>query len=164
MVPTIYAVGETRESTTVDTSSSTPAPTTKNKLTTPNQGLVQPGSSNFVGHVPTRVLSPDFAHIIRAAWRVSAQSEYNTPVQQWLDFWNRQQLNPCQATVSQVLDLLHTLYEFGLSYSDILKCSKCNSRDPRSPKARLTLVSVSVYERNLSTETSTTKIHQDIGR
>ena len=102
-------------------------------------------------------------HIIRAALRVCAQSAYNTPVQKWLDFWNRRQLNPCQPTVSQVFDLLHTLYEFGLSYSDILKCNKCNSRDLRSPKARATLVSVSVYERNLSPETSTTKIHQHIG-
>ena len=35
------------------------------------------------------------------------------------------------------------------------KCNKCNSRDSRSPPARGTLVSVSVYERNLSPDTST---------
>ena len=48
-------------------------------------------------------------------------------------------------------------------YWDTPKCNKCNSRDPRSPPTRGTLVSVSVYERNLSPETSTVKIHQDMG-
>ena len=45
----------------------------------------------------------------------------------------------------------------------MLKYNKCNSRDPRSPPTRETLASVSVYERNLSPETSTAKVHQDIG-
>ena len=40
-------------------------------------------------------------------------------MRRWLDFCNRRQLNPHQPTVSQVLDLLHTLYELGLSYSAI---------------------------------------------
>ena len=152
MVPTICVVGETRDNTTVDTRLSTPAPATRNKLSTPNLRSAQSGSSNFVGHLSTALLSPDVAQIIRAPWRVSTQSAYNTPVRRWLDFCNRWQLNPYQLTVSQVLDFLHTLYEL-VQYS----------RDPRSPPTRRTLVSVSVYERNLSPETSTTKIHQDMG-
>ena len=53
---------------------------------------------------------------------------------------------------------LHTLYEKDYKlqrYWDTLKCNKCNSRDSRSPPAREALVSVSVYERNLSPDTST---------
>ena len=119
MVPTICAVGETRDNTTVDTSPSTSAPATRNKLTTPNLRLAQSGSSNFVGHLPKAGLSPEVIQIIRALWRVSTQSAYNTPVRRCLDFCNRWQLNPCQPTVSQVLDFLHTLYELGLSYSAI---------------------------------------------
>ena len=119
MVPTICAVGETRNNTTVDTSPSIPAPATSNKLTTPNLGMADSGRSNFVGHLPTAGLSPDIAQIIRASWRVSTQSAYNTPVRRWLYFCNRRQRNPHQPTVSQVLDFLHTLYELGLSYSAI---------------------------------------------
>ena len=152
MVPTICAVGETRENTIVSTSPSTSAPATRNKLTTPNLGSAQSGSSNFIGHLPTAALSPDVAQIIRASWRVSTHSAYNTPMRGWLDFCNRRKLNPHQPTVSQVLDFFHTLHELGLSYSgnwDTPKCNKCNSRDPRSPATSRTLVSVPVYERNL---------------
>ena len=117
MVPTICAVDETRDNTTVDTSPSTPALATRNKLSTSNLGSAQSGSSNFVGHLPTAGLSPDVAQIIRASWRVSTQLAYNTPVQRWLEFCKRWQLSPYQPTVSQVLDFLHTLYELGLSYS-----------------------------------------------
>ena len=119
MVPKICAVGETRDNTTVDTSTSTPAPVTRNKLSTPDLGSVQSGSSNFVSHLLTAGLSPDVPQVIRASWRVSTQSAYNTPVQRWLDFCNRRQLNPHQPTVSQVLDFLQTLYELGLSHSAI---------------------------------------------
>ena len=108
---------KTRDNTTVDTSPSTPALATRNKLSTPNLGSPQSGSSNFVEHLPTAGLSPDVAQIIRASWRVSTQSAYNTPVQRWLEFCKRWQLSPYQPTVSQVLDFLHTLYELGLSYS-----------------------------------------------
>ena len=48
-------------------------------------------------------------------------------------------------------------------YWNTPKCNTCNSRDPRSPPTRGTLVSVAIYEKNLSTETSTIKIHQDMG-
>ena len=64
VVPTICAVGETRDNTTIDTSSSTPAPATRNKLTTPNLVSAQSGSSNFVRHLPTAGLSPDVTQII----------------------------------------------------------------------------------------------------
>ena len=70
VVPTIWAVGETRDNTTVDTSAATPAPATRNKLATPNLGSAQSGSSNFVGTLP------DVTQIIRASLRVSTQSEY----------------------------------------------------------------------------------------
>ena len=113
MVPTICAVGETRDNTAVDTSTPTPAPATRNKLLTPNLGLAQSGSRYFVWHLPTAGLSPDVAQII------STQLAYNTPVRRWLDFCNRRQLNPHQPTVSQVLDFLHTLYELGISHSAI---------------------------------------------
>ena len=119
MVPTICAVGETRDNTTVDTSLSTPAPATRNKLSTPNLGSAQSGSSNFVGHLPAAGLSPDVAQIIRASWRVSTQAAYNTPVQRWLEVCNRWQLDSYQPTVRQVLDFLHTLYELGLTCSAI---------------------------------------------
>ena len=105
--------------TTVNTSTSPPAPATRSKLTTLNPGSAQSGSSNFVGHFPTATLSPEVAQIIRTSWRVSTQSAYNTPVRRWQDFCYRWQLNPYQPTVSQVLDFLHTLYELGLSYSAI---------------------------------------------
>ena len=119
MVPTTCAAAETRDNTTVDTSPSTPAPATRNKISTPNLGsaILQSGSSNFVWYLPTAGLSPDVAQIIRASWRVNTQSASNTPVQSGLEFCNRWQLNPYQPTVSQVLDFLHTLYESGLSYS-----------------------------------------------
>ena len=117
MVPTICAVGKSRDNTTVDTSPSTPAPATRNKLTTPNLVSAQSGSSNFVWHLPTAGLSPDVAQIIRASWRVSTQSAYNTPVRRWLEFCNRWQLNPYQPTVSHIVDFLHALSELGLSYS-----------------------------------------------
>ena len=119
MVPTICAVGETSDNTTVDTSPSTPAPATRNKLSTPNLGSAESSSSNFVGYLPTEGLSPGIAQIIRASWRVSTQSAYNTTVRRWLEFCKRWQLNPYQPTVSQALDFLHTLYELGLSYNAI---------------------------------------------
>ena len=112
-------IGETRDNTAVDTSTPTPAPATRNKPSTPNLGSAQSGSSNFVLHLPTAGQSPDVAQIIRASWRVSTQSAYNTPVRRWLDFCNRRQLNPHQPTVSQLFDFLHTLYELGLSDSTI---------------------------------------------
>ena len=93
MVLTICTVGETRENITVDASPLAPAPATRNKLTIPNMGFHQSGSSNFVGHHPTAGLSLDVAKIIRASWWVSTQSAYNTPVQRSLDFCNRRQLN-----------------------------------------------------------------------
>ena len=95
MVPTICAVGETRDNTTVDTSPSTPAPATRNKLTTPNLGSAQSGSSNFVRHLSTTGLSPDVTQIIRVSWKVSTQLVYNTPVRCLLDFCNNQQLEAC---------------------------------------------------------------------
>ena len=64
MVPTICAVGETRDDTIIDTSPSTPAPATRSKLKTPNWdqlSLVAAG------------LSPDVAQIISASWRASTQ-------------------------------------------------------------------------------------------
>ena len=48
-------------------------------------------------------------------------------------------------------------------YWDTLKYNEYNSRDPRSPPTRETLASASVSEKNLSPETSTTKLHQDMG-
>ena len=119
MVPTICAVGKIRDNTTVDCSTSTPAPATRNTLTTPNLGSAQSGSSSFVRHLSIARLSPDVAQIIKASWRVSTQSAGNTPVRRRLDFCNRRQLNPHQPTVRQVLDFLQTLYELGLSHSAI---------------------------------------------
>ena len=111
-------------------------------------------------------LSPDVAQIISASWRASTQSAYNT-VRRWLDLCNRLQLNTYQPTVSQVLDFFNTLYELGLSYSAIgthrSAISAMVGRDPRSPPARGTLTSIKVYVRNLSPETSKTKVHQDMG-
>ena len=101
MVPMICAVDETRDNTTGDTSPSTPAPATRNKLATLNLGLFQSGGSNFVGHLPTH----DIAQIIRPSWRVSTQSGCNTPVR--------------RPTVSQIIDFLYTLYELGLRCSAI---------------------------------------------
>ena len=118
-IPTICVVGDNRDNTTVDTSTSTSARATRNKLTTPNLGSAQSGRSNFVGHLPTGGLSPEVTQTIRASSRVSTQLAYNTPVQRWLDFCSRRQLNPHQPTVSQVLDFLHTLYELGRSYRAI---------------------------------------------
>ena len=157
---TLCAVGKTRGNTTVNTSTSTPAPATRNKLNTPNLGSAHSGSSNFVRHLPTAGLPPDVAQIIRASWRVSTQSAYNTPVRRWLDFCNRRQLNPHQPTVSQVLDFLHTLYELGLSHSAIGTHQSAISAIVEIPGVPLTLVSVSIYKRNLLPQTSTTKIHQ----
>ena len=77
VVPTICAVGETRDNTTVDTSTSTPAPATRNKLATPNLGSTQSGSSNFVRHLPTAGLSLDVAQIIRHHGG-SANSQHTT--------------------------------------------------------------------------------------
>ena len=45
----------------------------------------------------------------------------------------------------------------------MLQCNKCNSGDLRSPPTRGTLAYVLVYERTLSPETSTTKVHQHVG-
>ena len=59
VVPTIFAFSETRDNTTVDTSPSRPTPATRNKLTTPNLGSTQSGSSNFFRQLPTAGLSPD---------------------------------------------------------------------------------------------------------
>ena len=120
MVPTVCGVGETRDNTTIDTSPSTHASATKKEqLTTPNLGSAQSGSSNFVGHLLTAGLSSDVSQIIIASWRASTQSVYNKPVQRWLDFCRRPQLNPYQSTVSQVLDFFYRLYELELSYSAI---------------------------------------------
>ena len=103
------------------TSTSTPAPATRNKQTlkTPNLGLAQSATSNFDRGLPSVGLSPDVTPIIKASWRVRTQSACNTPVRRWLDFCNKQQLNPHQLTVSQVLDFLHTLYELGRSHNTI---------------------------------------------
>ena len=90
----------------------------KNKGT-PSMGWAQSGSSNFVGILSPVGLSPDIAQIIRASWRTSTQSAYNTPVRRWLDFCSRRQLNPYQSTVSQGLDFFHRLNELRLSYSAI---------------------------------------------
>ena len=43
-----------------------------------------------------------------------------------------------------------------------MRRNKCISRDQRGPPTREALVSVSVYERNLSPEMFTTKIHEDM--
>ena len=104
---------------TIDNSPSTPAQATKNKLTTLNLGLAQSGSRNFVGYLPTAGLSPHIAQIIRASWRASTQLAYNTPVQRWLDFSSRWQLNPYQPPVSQVIDFFYILCELGLNCSAI---------------------------------------------
>ena len=110
VVPTIFAVDETRDNTSVYTSPSTPVPATRNKLTTPSLGSAHSGGSNFVRHLPIKFLIS------------------------WVHC-----MNQCK------------------------KCKKCNSRDYRSPPTRADLVSVSIYERNLSPQTSTTKIQQDMG-
>ena len=164
MVPSIWTVGETRDNTIVDTSTSSPAPAPRNKLTTPNLGFAKAGSSNFSRYLPTAGLSPDVAQIIRASWRFRTQSSYNTPVRRWLDFCKRRQLNPHQPNVSHVLNFLHTLHELGLSHSAIGTHQSAISTIVEISGVSLLgeLVSVSIYERNLSPETSTTKIHQDM--
>ena len=50
------------KSCTIDTSPSTRAPATRNKLRTPNLGSARSGSSNFIGH-----LSPEVTQIISAS-------------------------------------------------------------------------------------------------
>ena len=164
VVPSIWTVGETRDNTIVDTSTSSPAPAPRNKLTTPNLGFAKAGSSNFSRYLPTAGLSPDVAQIIRASWRFRTQSSYNTPVRRWLDFCKRRQLNPHQPNVSHVLNFLHTLHELGLSHSAIGTHQSAISTIVEISGVSLLgeLVSVSIYERNLSPETSTTKIHQDM--
>ena len=119
MVPTLCVVGKTRDGTSIDTSLSTPAAATMNKLVTPTLGLAHSGSSNFVRYLPTAGLSPNVVQITTASWIFSTQSAYNTPTQRWLDFCSRQQLNPYQPTTNQDLDFMHTLYELELSCSAI---------------------------------------------
>ena len=154
MVSIICAVGETRVDPTVDINPSTPAPATRNKLTTPNLDSAQSGSSNFFWHLSTVRLSPDVAQTISASWRASTQSAFNT-VRRWLDFCNRLQLNTYQPTVSQVLDFFNTLYELGLSYSAIgthrSAISAMLGRDPRSPPARGNIDSYQVLCKESST-------------
>ena len=84
----------------------------------------------------------------------------------WLDFFKRWQFDPHQTTVNQVLDFLHTLHELILSYSAIETIRSAISaiiKIAEVPPPRETLVSVLIFKRNLSPETSTTKIHQDMG-
>ena len=47
------------------------------------------------------------------------QHTINTPTRRWLHFCNKRQLDPHQPIVTQLLDFLHTLYKFGLTYSAI---------------------------------------------
>ena len=47
MIPSICAVDETRDNTTIHISPSTPAPATRNKLTTSSLGSSQSSSNNF---------------------------------------------------------------------------------------------------------------------
>ena len=96
-----------------------PAPATRNKLTTSNLGWAQSGSISFAAHFPTARVSSVVFQIIRTSWRVSIQSANNKPVRGWMESCNRRQLNPYQPNVSQVLDFLHTLYQWGLSCSTI---------------------------------------------
>ena len=114
MVPIICTIVETRTDTTINTRPSTPAPVSRNKLRTPNLGSAQSVSSNFLGssQQQERQLT-----LPRSSWRASTQLAYSTPVQRWLEFCRRRQLNPYQPTVSQVFDFLHTLFELGLNYS-----------------------------------------------
>ena len=108
-------------------------------------------------------MSPDVAQIIRVSWRFSTQSIYSTPVRGWLEFCKRRRINRHQPTVSQVIDFLHRLYELGLSYSAIGTHRSSISAIVEIPRVPQLLVSVSVFESNLSPETSTTKIQQDMG-
>ena len=85
----------------------------------------------------------------------------------WLDFCNTRQCNPYQPTVSQLLDFLHLFCKLGLSCSAIWIHQSAISAIvipgvPQLGKHWL-LVGVSIYERNLSHETSATKINQDMG-
>ena len=114
MVPIICTIVETRTDTTINTSPSTPASVSRNKLRAPNLGSVQSVSSNFLGssQQQERQLT-----LPRSSWRASTQLAYSTPVQRWLEFCSRRQLNPYQPTVSQVFDFFHTFFELGLNYS-----------------------------------------------
>ena len=125
----------------------------------------QSGSSNFVRRLPTAdchlMLPRSSEHHGGSAYSLHTTH----PVQQWLDFCNRLQLNLHQPTVykssSWFLACIVWIRTEPQCYWDYIpKCNKCNSRDPARS---FPLVSFLIYERNLSPETSATKVHQDMG-
>ena len=115
--------------------------------------------------LPTEGFSRGISEVIGVSWRAGTQTSYSTPIQRWLDFCSRWEYHPQYPTVNQVLDFLHYLHEMGMGYSatETHRSTLSVSTSPTSTYDRKTYVSNPVYERCFQFDTSSVKVHQNLG-
>jgi len=86
--------GKTGHITSHDKGKQTPTDPTGNQFHTPTALEAEPCGSSFVRNLPTKDLSPEVANIIAASWRPGTQQTYNKPIQRWLEFCGRRNVDP----------------------------------------------------------------------
>lgn len=98
----------------------TPDPAFRPRQRTPSSAQASPASMSLVGEsLQRKGISERAETIILQSWRQGTQKQYQVYIKKWINFAERNHLDPLQVAVGDVLDFLVELYDSGLSYSGI---------------------------------------------
>ena len=64
-------------------------------------------------------LPKESIYIITSSWRSNTSKEYNTYIKQWIEFWEKSNIDFQNATIKDGLDFLTNLFEHNKNYSTI---------------------------------------------
>ena len=66
-----------------------------------------------------RGFSAGATKLLTKAWRPGTQAAYNGPWRKWVGWCNRQQVNPLQASVGNIVNFLSDMFDLGMEYSTL---------------------------------------------
>ena len=90
------------------------------KSTSPSASEVKTSSGSHIwGNVDSQSISTAAKFILLSSWRKSTRERYNSVLQQWHDFFGREETNYLQLFSTSVLKFFTELYEKGCQYSSI---------------------------------------------
>ena len=88
--------------------------------TSPSASQVKTSSGSHIwGNIDSQNVSRTTQYILLSSWRKSTRERYNSVLQQWHDFFGREETNYLQLFSMSVLKFFTELYEKGCQYSSI---------------------------------------------
>ena len=104
-------------STSLDGQSSAPSP--QRRSSSSQQTVAFNGLQSIRESFQQRAISSKATNIILQSWSTGTQKQYVPYIKKWHDFCSKWKVNPYNPPLNTVLDILVSLHEQGLSYTNI---------------------------------------------